>query len=851
MELGKMPADLLARLKAALSGLYSVEHEVGCGAMAHVLLARDEKHQRQVAIKVMRPELTSSLGTERFLREIQLAAKLSHPHILPLYDSGEADGFLYYVMPFVEGESLGDLMDREHQQPLLDAVRIAREVAEALHHAHGHGMIHRDIKPDNIMIADGHAVVTDFGIARAVDVAAGEKLTQTGMVVGTPEYMSPEQVSAEAALDGRTDVYSLGCVLYEMVVGEVPFPGPSLQSTLARHVAVPVTTPSVMRDTVPPELDQVIICAMAKSRPDRFHTAGEFAEALRVIETGTGTMPKIASSIRIDTPSRNTILGGQSRKVRWGRRSGAAIAVTALAGLLLAYQLMTGPPTGVVGVSGGLPLQRLAVLYFDDVSGDASLGYLVDGLTEALIDELSLVPALDVLTKNGALQFRGSDLPHDSIARAVGAGTIVSGTIGQTGDDGVRVNVVLADGESGAEFRRGTFDRPSADLFGMQAELAQEVAGFLRGWMGEEIELRSGSQGTESVAAWALYQRGERARKEGEARFLEDDVAAFVTAFMAADSMLAEAELQDPEWTRPPTLRGHLARRWAQLTANPLEAAEWIEEGYGHIERGLALDATNAEALETRGILTYLRWARSLESDPTAAADLLRLAEQDLNESVRHDPTRANAHNVLSIIHGENNDPIRSKNAAQQALEADAYLQAAPQVLWGLYATSYDLEQFPDAVQYCAEGRRRFPENQRFVECDLWLLASRALDPDVDRAWDVLSRFEELSLPESREYDRRKGRFLVGGVLARANLPDSANSVFLAARAGTDVDPAQELLGIEAVFRIQMGDQDEAIQLIRTYLTTHPEHRGGFQFTSHWWYRAIQDNAEFQQLVGG
>ena len=204
--LSKMSEDLLSRLKMALSGLYSIEREVGSGGMAHVLLARDEKHDRQVAIKVLRPELASSLGTERFLREIQLASKLNHPHILPLYDSGEADGFLYFVMPFVEGETLGDLMRREGQQPLLDSVRIACEVAEALHYAHGHGVVHRDIKPDNIMITDGHAVVTDFGIARAVDVAGGEKLTQTGMVVGTPAYMSPEQVEGVRMLSmgGRT-----------------------------------------------------------------------------------------------------------------------------------------------------------------------------------------------------------------------------------------------------------------------------------------------------------------------------------------------------------------------------------------------------------------------------------------------------------------------------------------------------------------------------------------------------------------------------------------------------------------------------------------------------------------------
>ena len=853
----KMSDDLLSRLKMALSGLYSVEREVGCGAMAHVLLARDEKHDRQVAIKVLRPELTSSLGPERFLREIQLAAKLNHPHILPLYDSGEADGFLYFVMPFVEGESLGDLMKREGQQPLLDSLRITCEVAEALHYAHGHGVVHRDIKPDNIMITDGHAVVTDFGIARALDVAGGEKLTQTGLVVGTPAYMSPEQVEGGDALDGRTDVYSLGCVLFEMLVGEIPFTGPTPVVIIARHAMDSVTPPSIMRETVPPELDDVVICAMAKSPADRFHTAGEFAVALRVIETGTGTMPSVTTSVRVGAAGQGRIDGRRSPTGRWSRRSIAGIAATAVAGLLLLWQfgIRSGsslPLDGVASRAGGLPVQRVAVLYFDDVSRDASLGYLVDGLTEALIDELSLVPALDILTKNGALQFRGSDLPHDSIARAVSAGTVVSGTIGLMGDNRVRVNVVLADGESGAEFRRETFERPSADLFGMQADLAQEVAGLLRGWLGEEIELRSGRQSTESVAAWALYQRGERARKEGEARLLEDDLDAFVTAFLAADSMLAEAEREDPEWARPPTLRGHLARRWAQLSdGDPLEAGEWIEQGFGHVERGLALDATNAEVLETRGMLRYLKWALSLEADPTAAGDLLRTAEEDLNTSVRYDPTRANAWNVLSIIHAENNRSVESKITALRAYEEDAYLQAADAVLWGLYVTSYDLEQFPDAVQYCAEGRRRFPENPDFVECELWLLASRAQEPDVDRAWELLSRFEQLSPPQTREHDRLRGRIMVGGVLARAELADSANNVFLSARVGPDVDPTQELIWHEAIFRIQMGEQEEAIRLIRTYLTTNPEHRAGFEWTSHWWWREIQDNTEFQQLVGG
>jgi tetratricopeptide (TPR) repeat protein len=410
---------------------------------------------------------------------------------------------------------------------------------------------------------------------------------------------------------------------------------------------------------------------------------------------------------------------------------------------------------------------------------------------------------------------------------------------------------VLTHGESGAEFRRGSFERPSVDLFGIQTDLAQEVARFLREWLGEEIDLRGGRHQTESVAAWTLFQRGERSRKQGEASLLENDLGAFVTAFQTADSLLAEAEREDPAWARPPGLRAHLARRWAQLSAaDPIEAAEWVEQGLAHVERTLARDARNAEAFETRGILRYLKWRLSLESDPTAAADLLRAAEDDLNASVRYDPTRANAWNVLSIIHSQKPSLVDAKLTALRAYEEDAYLRAADQVLWRLYSTSYDLEQFPDAVQYCAEGRRRFPDNPQFVECQLWLLASRAEEPDVDRAWALLSQLEESSPPQSWERDGARGRILVGGVLARAGLADSANSVFMSARRGPAIDPSQELLGLEAVFRIQMGDEEEAMELIKGYLTASPEHRAGWRWTSHWWWRQIQDNADFQQLVG-
>src|SRR5438128_7807898 len=282
-------ADLLARLQAALADRYTIERELGRGGMATVYLAQDRKHHRQVAIKVLKPELAAALGPERFLREIDTAARLNHPHILPLHDSGEAEGFLFYVMPYVEGESLRDRLSREKQLPLGNALQIAREVADALSYAHSHDVVHRDIKPENILFEAGHAVVTDFGIARAITAAGGEKLTGTGIAVGTPAYMSPEQAAASARVDERSDIYSLGCVLYEMLAGELPFTGPSAESIVRQHLAAAPPRVSAMRAAVPPAIEEAIVRALAKTPADRFATAAEFADALAApAQRGTG-----------------------------------------------------------------------------------------------------------------------------------------------------------------------------------------------------------------------------------------------------------------------------------------------------------------------------------------------------------------------------------------------------------------------------------------------------------------------------------------------------------------------------------------------------------------------------------
>ncbi|GMR13350.1 MAG: hypothetical protein BMS9Abin29_1556 [Gemmatimonadota bacterium] len=273
-------SDRVSRLKAALESRYSIERVLGEGGMATVYLANDLKHERQVALKVLKPELAAVVGAERFLAEIKTTANLQHPHILPLFDSGEADNFLYFVMPCVEGESLRQKLDREHQLPIDEAVRIASDIAEALDYAHRHNVIHRDIKPENILLHDGRPMVADFGIALAVNQGDGERLTQAGMAFGTPEYMSPEQASAEWAPDGRSDTYSLGCVLYEMLVGEPPYTGPTALAVFAKRLTEPVPSVRRLRDTVPEVVEQAVMRALARVAADRFDSVAAFADAL-------------------------------------------------------------------------------------------------------------------------------------------------------------------------------------------------------------------------------------------------------------------------------------------------------------------------------------------------------------------------------------------------------------------------------------------------------------------------------------------------------------------------------------------------------------------------------------------
>src|SRR5947199_3888675 len=421
-----LPAvDLLARLQAGLAGRYRIERELARGRTATVFLAHDMKHDRQVALKVLHTELAAAVGPERFVREIQFAARLDHPHIVALHDSGEAHGLLYFVMPYVAGESLRDRLDREAQLPIAEALSIAGDVADALGYAHSLGVVHRDIKPENILLADGRALVTDFGIARAINAAGSDRLTETGIALGTPAYMSPEQGTEEGGVDGRSDLYALGCVVYEMLTGAPPFTGPTAQAILARHAVDPVAPIRTVRGTVAPGVERAVLKALAKVPADRHAGAAEFAQALA------------------EPQPRARVPGTRKAKVALG----ASLSAVAALALLLGFNL--GGWRGRVSAKGGATwLRSIAVLPLDNLSRDTTQDAFADGMTTALITDLGRIRALRVIAKRAVLPFKGSTLPARVIAESLHADVLVEGGIERSGDR-FRLDLQLIDAASG------------------------------------------------------------------------------------------------------------------------------------------------------------------------------------------------------------------------------------------------------------------------------------------------------------------------------------------------------------------------------------------------------------------
>ncbi len=612
------PSYTMTALRGTLADRYSIERELGRGGMATVFLARDLKHEREVAIKVLHPDLAASLGAERFEREIRLAAKLQHPHILGLHDSGAADGLLYYVMPLVKGESLRDRLNREGMLPVEDAVTIASPKSPTpLGYAHAQGIVHRDIKPENILLSAGHALVADFGIARAVSDGAGaQKLTQTGMSMGTPYYMAPEQAAGDVA--GPTaDIYSLGCVLYEMLAGAPPFTGTNALQIMARHAMEQVPSICIVRSAVPEEIEEAVFAAMGKMPADRPQSAAQFAELMGMPVGSTSTMRAMRP-----TPAGTRRLTSSTRAIRavvperpWWRRP-VALAATALVvaavGGGVAWRLTSGSSRKAT-LADNPNARRIAVLYFKDRSRDSSLGPLAGGLTEGLIRALGKAPSLTVISPSGAEQFRGSNATEDSVSKALRAGYLVLGEVEPDGGDKVRVSVKLDDA-SGVNLKRSSFVRPAGNLIAMRDSLVVIASDLIKQQLGEEIQVRE-SAGTSSPDAWLLVQRGRQAQKNADALAAKGDVVGSDRWFSNADSLFALAEKTDGKWVEPIALRAALAYGRSRIVGrDPAKIRPWVTVGLSHANRALALDPENADALEVRGNLNYWSWFANVET---------------------------------------------------------------------------------------------------------------------------------------------------------------------------------------------------------------------------------------------
>ena len=449
-------ADLLDRLRTSLSDRYAFDREIGRGGMATVYRAQDLKHHRPVAIKVLHPYLAMNLGPERFLREIQIAAQLQHPHIVPLYDSGQAGDLLYYVMPFVEGESLRQRLVREPRLSLDEALHLARAIAAALDYAHRHGVVHRDIKPENVMLHEGEAMVTDFGIAKAVSAAASENLTQTGAAVGTPAYMSPEQASGAVELDGRSDVYSLGCLVYEMLTGRTPFTGPTAQAIIAQTFTEPPPPLRSARpvDGTPEWAEQAIMKALAKDPAARFATAAQFSQALKA-------------------------------------------------------QGVSTPPGATVTTATGAAAKSIAVLPFVNMSADPENEYFTDGIAEEIINALTKVQALRVASRTSSFAFKGKNQDIRKVGEQLNVGTVLEGSVRKAGTK-LRVTAQLVSVADGYHLWSERYDRELQDVFAIQDEISENIVKALRVVLSEREKRAIEKAPTDNVVAYDYYLRGRQ-----------------------------------------------------------------------------------------------------------------------------------------------------------------------------------------------------------------------------------------------------------------------------------------------------------------------------------------------------
>jgi eukaryotic-like serine/threonine-protein kinase len=603
-------SDLDSRLAAALGERYTLVRELGRGGMARVFLAEERHPRRRVAIKVLEPDVAASLGAERFLREVELAAGLTHPHILPLHTAGEADGLLYYTMPYAEGQTLRDRLDGTGPLPVAEALHIAREVADALLHAHGTGVVHRDIKPENILLVGGHAVVSDFGIARAISAAGGERLTRTGLLVGTPAYMSPEQAADSHTVDGRSDQYALGCVLYEMLAGQPPFTGPSLESVVRQHLAtasLPITT---LRPSVPREVERIVARTLEKTPADRYASVAELADALRRAHAAAAADADSGAAARRET---SPTAVNRSRVLRVAGAT-ALLVLLAVGGWLATRR----------AARAEAEIRSIAVLPLANLTGNAEHDYFVDGMHDALIAEVAQIGTLVVISRQSVLRYRRSEASLPAIARELGVDALIEGSVFLAGDS-VRITVQLVRAEPERHLWASSFEGSLGGALGLHGQVARAIANAVHAALPPELATRLATTARPiDVAAQDAYLRGLALLGEVELATRPSP-----ELLHAASEQFEAAVAREPEWaTAHAKLALALQWRASQLIRAPDTAALHYERAKAAALRSLALDPNEAVAHAVLGSVLYQHerdWAgagraytRAVELDPNS-----------------------------------------------------------------------------------------------------------------------------------------------------------------------------------------------------------------------------------------
>jgi serine/threonine-protein kinase len=849
-------------------GNYVIERPLGAGGMATVYLARDVRHGRHVAIKVLRPEVGSLAGRRALLHEIRIAASLQHPHIVPLFDSGESDGRVFYVMPYIEGESLRSRVAREGEIPMRETLRILREVASALAYAHRSGIVHRDIKPENILLAgdastgEVHALVADFGIAKALDASQSQagSASQGTMgalahPLGTPGYMAPEQAAGER-VDRPADVYAWGVVAYELLARRHPFAErTSPQALIAAHLGERPTPVDERRVDIPAPVARLVMQCLEKS-PDARPADG--TRLLAALEGGTGAE-------RPGSRLWQRVRGGGARRV-------AAAAAIAVIGIAAAWVFMSARGNRARDASsasstamGARPdmsdASRIAVLYFDDLSPGDTLGYVANAITTYLTDELAGVQGLTVASFDAVRRLRREQISLDSMARWLSSRSLVTGSVASHHDT-LAVTVRLVDGITGQQLASTEERGAMRDVFQLQRELALRISGFLRERLGQEIRLREERRGTRSVEAWNLVQQ-VRTLRENELWF-ESLVPDSLTLdhYERADSMLVKAERIDPRWAAPHIEHSILSyrrsaleeqRAWAtaKRPASPNAARRataefWRAEALRHAEAALTASPGDRWAFRVRGEARFLFW-RAATNAPDSLA---RLAEADLRAAAEGG-AGSGAWSDLSTLYRLLGRFPEAALASERAVAADAFLGRSQDVAQELVANSLFLGRSDQAREACARARERFPRDPRVIDCDLMILGwTGDRRADADRAWRLFVEHEREDSTGRLAATRGIRYMYVAAVLARAGMHDSAEAVVRRTRAEMERRGMASTMDFwESHVHVLAGRPREAVARLTSFLAANPAYRGLVANTS--WFKPLRSDSAFVRLVKG